>query len=203
MLFKHNLLYGKFFSPDGEGGGGAGASGNEGGEGDAGNIGDSGNDDSGDDGGDETSGLKTALEKERSDRKKFERDLKAAQKRIAEFENANKSELERLSEERDTFKTELEQIQQRYRETLAETAFVDAAQKANAISPRLLFRAYRSELAYDEDGQVTNLADVLDKAKADERALFKNGSGDGGKSGPITGMDMNAALRDMAQNAPR
>lgn len=126
---------------------------------------------------------------------------------LKQFEDAQKTELERITGERDTYLSELETLRATIRDTQAESAFLDAAQKANAVAPKTLFRAYKSDLEYDDDGAVTNLAAVIEKAQADEPTLFRQstGSADGGRKGEATTdkLTMNDVLRGMAESAPR
>lgn len=123
--------------------------------------------------------------------------------KITEQEDAEKTELQKVSGERDTYKTELEALRNDVRDSRAETTFIDAATKANARAPRTLFKALKGELQFDDDGNVTNLSAVIDKAKTDEPDLFKSGAGhaDGGQKGEGTGtsLTMNQALREMAK----
>lgn len=126
---------------------------------------------------------------------------------ITEREDAEKTEIERLSGERDSLKSELDTLRQQMRDNAAESAFLDAATKANARAPRTLFRAYKSDLAFDDDGAVTNLDAVIAKAQEDEPDLFRSSTGraDNGQKGetPTSDMDMNDVLRGMANQAPR
>ena len=126
---------------------------------------------------------------------------------ITEREDADKTELERLTGERDTFKSRYEALEAKYRERTAESAFIEAATKANARAPKTLFRAYKSDLDFDDDGNVTNLADVIAKAQADEPDLFKSSTGraDNGQKGESAtdALTMNDALRGLAKSVPR
>ena len=126
---------------------------------------------------------------------------------LKQFEDAQKTELERITGERDTYLSELETMRAAIRDTKAESAFLDAATKASAVAPKTLFRAYRSDLEYDDDGAVTNLAAVIEKAQADEPTLFRasTGSADGGRKGESTTekLNMSDVLREMAKTAPR
>ena len=135
------------------------------------------------------------------------KELEGASLRLKEIEDAQKTEAERLQSERDEFRAKYETLAAQLRDTQAESAFLDAAQKANAVAPKTLFRAYKSELEYDDDGSVTNLAAVIEKAQADEPTLFRasTGSADGGRKGeaPTERLTMNDALRMMRDQAPR
>lgn len=128
-------------------------------------------------------------------------------KALKEFEDAQKTELERYQSEAEDYKTRYETLSAQLRDTKSESAFLDAATKAHARAPKTLFRAYRSDLEYDDDGNVTNLDAVLAKAQEDEPDLFvkSTGSADGGRRGETSTekMDMNDALRYLRDSAPR
>lgn len=128
-------------------------------------------------------------------------------KALKEYEDAQKSELERYQSQAEEYKSELDTLRQQMRDNAAESAFLDAAAKANARAPRTLFRAYKSDLAFDDDGTVTNLDAVIAKAQEDEPDLFRSSTGraDNGQKGeaPTDDMNMNDVLRGMAKQAPR
>lgn len=135
----------------------------------------------------------------RSEAASLRKRLKEAEGRVQQFEQAAKTDLERLTEERDAYKSRAEQLETQMREARAETAFLDAATKARARSPRTLFRAYRDAVEYGDDGQPTNIDALLAHLQADEPDLFAGpmpGRGDGGKQGPAPDTtDVNALIR--------
>lgn len=191
MLFKHTMFFGLFFSPDGAGGGGgAGASGGDSGEGGSGDSGDGQGEGEGEGEGQGGDSGESKPDPKPDSANKLIKDFVAKRgisvedllKQITDQENAQKTELEKITGERDTIQSRYSELESRHRETIGESAFVDAATKAKARSPRLLFHAYKSQLEYDDAGQVTNLKAVLDKAKSDEPGQFLKaaGRGDGG-----------------------
>ena len=183
MLFKHNLHYGKFFSPDGEGGGGAGAN-DGGGEGNDGNAGDGANDNDGESGeNDELAGLKSALDKERKAARDAAKQIKTLQAKLDEIENAGKPESEKLSRERDAATQRAEAAEQRLRDANARVAVTEAATKANAISVRAVLKLIEDDLDFNDDGEPTNVDALITQARKDEPQLFRAaaGSADGGK----------------------
>lgn len=104
MLFQHLFMHGKFFSPDGDGGGGSAANA-DGGDGDEGD--DSGNQSGGDSSGaatDDRAELKEALAKERKAARDASQALKVAQKKIddaAEAKAREDGDYKKLLEARD------------------------------------------------------------------------------------------------------
>lgn len=142
-----------------------------------------------------------ALRAERDARRKAERELKALNARIAELENAGKSEEEQLKASLTSLQTEAERWKTRALESAAKVAVSDAAAKANAIEPAAIFALVSRDLDYDDDGQPTNVADVIAHARKAYPGLFRAaaGSGDGGKGGTgAEANDMNALIRRAA-----
>ena len=180
MLFKHNLHYGKFFSPDGEGGGGAGANDGEGNN--DGNTGANDNHGTGD-GGDDLTALKSALDKERKAARDAAKQIKTLQAKLDEIENAGKPESEKLSRERDAATQRAEAAEQRLRDANARVAVTEAATKANAISVRAVLKLIEDDLDFNDDGEPTNVDALITQARKDEPQLFRAaaGSADGGK----------------------
>lgn len=124
-------------------------------------------------------------------------------KQVKGFEDAEKSELQRLTDATSEWESKYSELESKYRNTIAEREFIRAATEAKAVAPRTLFRAYKSDIEFDDDGNVTNLSDVIDRARADEPGLFRStgGDGDGGKGRPTpTGNNMNDLFRTLAEN---
>jgi hypothetical protein len=200
MLFKHNLNYGKFFSPDGDGGGGAGAIGNSG-EGNDGNAGNDGGTEGDGESGDsaDLAGLKSALDKERKAARDAAKQVKALQAKLDEIENAGKPESEKLSRERDAAIQRAEAAEQRIRTANARTAVYEAV--GSLASPRAVFALIKDDLDFDDDDMPTNVTDLIAREKKADPTLFRAaaGSGDGGKGGNVANTnDINATIRRMA-----
>src|SRR5690606_8894533 len=102
-----------------------------------------------------------ALKAERDARRKAERELKARNARTAELENAGKSEEEQREAALKSLQTEAERWKTRALESAAKVAVSDAAAKANAIEPAAIFALVSRDIDYDDDGQPTNVADVI------------------------------------------
>ena len=105
-------------------------------------------------------------------------------------ENAQKTEAQRLQDQvKDLERKHGEAVTELQRER-AEKVFRDAAATAGARAERLgpIFRAYAQEIEYDSDGKPTNVATLVEKAKAEMSEFFQrvSGSGDGGKTGDTT-----------------
>jgi hypothetical protein len=150
------------------------------------------------------SGLKSALDKERTAARDASKALKDAQKRLAEYENKDKTDTERLTAERDALKTQAETALQKLQLANARSAVTEAATKANAISPRAVFSMIREDLEFDDDGEPTNVAALLKQAQADEPQLFRKsgGKGDGGETG-ASGADSVSSMNDYIRAAAR
>jgi len=142
-----------------------------------------------------------AIKAERDARRKAERDLKALQAKVAEFENKDKTETERSQAAQKAAEERATAAENRLRAANARVAITEAAQKANATSTRLVMALITPDLEYDDNGEPTNINALIAQAKKDEPSLFRaaQGSGDGGKGqdkAPKT--DINAALRHLA-----
>lgn len=137
--------------------------------------------------GDDNAGPKSALDKERSAARDARRDLKTAQAKLSEIENANTSDADKLkaAEDRATAAEDrATAAENRVRVSNARSAVYDAVApgKANAISARAVFALVQSDLEFDDDGEPTNVDALIAQAKKDEPDLFRAaaGSADGG-----------------------
>lgn len=140
-----------------------------------------------------------ALPKETQDEiKALRRENAKHRKALKEREDAEKTELQRLADANGELTQKYADLESKYRNTVAESAFTEAATKANAIAPKTLFRAYRDDLEFDDDGSVTNVEAVIEKARKDEPGLFRTNSADGGKGSPVSNQDMNQLIRRAA-----
>lgn len=181
-------------SGDGSGGdsGGGGEGGGDAGKGGSGDEGGKGGD--GDGAADETAGLKSALEKERTGRKAADKQVKDLTARLKKLEDAGKTDDERttarLAELEGLTTTQAAQL----RESKTTLALVSAAIDANAKRPAEAARLVDpAAIEYDDDGNVTNAAEVISAAKARVPELFRggkpSGDGDGGSRGGNPGGD--------------
>lgn len=131
--------------------------------------------------------LKSALAKERESAKAATKQLKAAEKRLQDLENAGKPEVERLAAERDEYKAKLDELTGMVRESTARDAVFEQAQKMGATNPQAVWRIVRNDLTFDDDGGPTNLAAVMKEAKELAPALFRpspSADGANGASSP-------------------
>lgn len=99
----------------------------------------------------------------------------------------------KLSEDERT-KAELADARKQLAERDQRDAAKEAAEKAGVKNAKLFYNAYRSEFETDDKGKITNLAEVLETAKAESPELFTTaaqpkGSADGG-----TGKDTPSTL---------
>lgn len=117
--------------------------------------------------------------------RKLRRENADKTKRLTEFENANKSESEKLVADRDNATKRAEAAEQRTRDLLARSAVYDAAADANvpANGFKAVYALIRDDIDFDDEGEPTNIADLMKQARKDAPLLFPaaQGSGDGGK----------------------
>lgn len=121
-----------------------------------------------------------------------------------DLKKGRQTEFQRLEGERDTFKTKAEELEARYRTAVASSAVREAAGQAGAISPKAVYALIRDDVQFDDAGEPSNIAELIERAKEDEPQLFRaaGGSGDGGKgNGQGAPRDINAVFRDIARNA--
>lgn len=126
----------------------------------------------------------------------LEKEKKAWEKKVKDAEaKAKLSEDERLKAERDEAISQL-------RERDTRDSVMETAGKAGVKNAKLFYNAYRSELEFDEKGNVANLKSVLEAAQVDSPELFAavsaaippaekpKGSADGGEgnSAPVAGL---------------
>jgi hypothetical protein len=128
------------------------------------------------------------LDAARKTQRETERNLKAAQDRLAELEAKDKSDVERVTAERDKLKADLDARDVRMRDMAASTALLGAATKAGARYPDLIVDRLRTKAELDDDLNVTNAEALVTAAKREYPDLFRivDGKADGGKSDSAT-----------------
>lgn len=177
-----------FFADNAGGSGDGGDEGGDDGEGNtnqnqAGNEG-GGDGAEGDDGDDnDVEGLKSALTKERENRKTAQKDVRELRKRIADLEKGGKPENQGDADKLADAEKRAEEAEGRLREANARTAITTAASDAYAIEATAIYPLVAGELDFDDDGEPTNIDDVIADAKERYPKLFRKaaGRGDGGK----------------------
>lgn len=191
MLFKHNLQYGKFFSPDGAG---SGAGSSEGGDSGAGESG--GDESAADDKseGNDLDGLKSALDKERKAARDASKALKALQTELETIRNAGKSDEEKRDADLKAALDRATAAEEKAQRTSGQAAIFKAA--ADSISPEAVYALAEKRLEFNDDAEPTNVDDVLADIKKSNPKLFPaaRGTADGGKVGdskyePLPGTD--------------
>jgi DNA repair exonuclease SbcCD ATPase subunit len=118
-------------------------------------------------------GLKTALQAEREARKQLEKDLKAIRTELSTVKNGSKTEAERLQ----ALEAEKGELSRKLRERDARDTVLDAARKAGASDPTVVYRYLKSDLDIDDDGEVKNLKTLIDDAKTTAPQLFRAATG--------------------------
>lgn len=201
MSFKLLMMLFSFMFFQSDSGGSGDGDGNEGDESDDEGSAKGGKPDGkpGDDAGDDdVTGLRNALKAERTKAKNADRDLKAIRTELDTIKNAGKSDEERRDADLKTAQARADAAEQRLQTANARVAVTDAATKANATSIKAVFALVRDDLEFDDEGEPTNVAELIAKAKRDEPTLFRasSGSGDGakGRDSPPPN-DFNAQLR--------
>jgi len=125
---------------------------------------------------DEAAGLKKALESEREARKTLDKQFKTTKAELDKLMNAGKSESEKLIGERDDLKSKLNGLSKDLRERNAKDAVIEAATAAgvsDAANLSKVWRMFRGDLKYTDDGAVSNLDELIREEKAKSPDLFK------------------------------
>lgn len=120
----------------------------------------------------DTSGLKSALEKERTDRKAMEKELKALRKAEETRTDAEKSEIQRATDAETKQSAKVEKLAAGFRRSAVNTAVLEAARSAKFLDPSDALRAevldaIGVEQDEDDPSQVTvDKASVVKAVKA-------------------------------------
>ena len=171
---------------------------------DAGGEGDQGGKGTGKDGDGDTEGLRTALQKARTEKKTADRELKKALKRIDALENAGKPETEQLKNKADTAERERDDALTKLQDKAGRVGILEAAVKAGSPKPDLVYRLVKDDIDFNDEFEVTNAKELIRQAKEDAPELFKasKGKGNGGNQDEggrsNSGGGMNAFIRRAA-----
>jgi len=147
----------------------------------------------------ESDGLKKALQSEREQARMLKKELGKLKAQLQGIEDAGKSDLERALAEAERWKSEYTAVSAKQREAAARDSVRETARKIGAPDPDLVYRIVRGDLAFDDDGTVTNLDAVLGELRKEAPTLFKPvvAPVDATKGNATTGTvtDMNARIR--------
>lgn len=121
------------------------------------------------------------------------------QTQVSEFQRQNESDQERQQREAQEAQERLERLERENRELRVGTALQAAATKANAFNPELVSRMLDAKVALDDQGNPSNLDDLLTELRQSDPYLFKRtsadaGQGRGGENAPPAG-GMNDLIR--------
>lgn len=135
--------------------------------------------------------------------KDTEKLLRDTSKRLKDLEDKDKSDAQKLVDERDALREKVAALAVKAREANGREAVRSAAAKLGADAKRLdvIWKIVRSDLAYGDDDEPSNLTEVLSALKSDHPEEFKPivGKGDGGAGNNGNPKDdPNAALRRAA-----
>lgn len=139
------------------------------------------------------------LKKVRSEAASLRKRLKDAEAKLSQFEQANQSEDEKIAQRLQQAEERATAAESRLRAEIGRRAVTDEAAKQGAISTKAVYALIRDDIAFDDDGEPTNIADLITQAKKDDPALFRaaSGSADGGKGGQTIKSDVNESLRSL------
>lgn len=154
---------------------------------------------------DDLAGLKSALEKERAERKKFEREFKQLSDWKRTREQQDMSESERRDARIKEFEAKEAQWEREKRDLRLQTALTAAATKAGALYPEQIHRLVDGDaIEWNEAGQPRNLTSVVNGLRSEFPALFRSHGGAGnadagaGSGTPPVDASMNSLIRRAA-----
>jgi len=110
-----------------------------------------------------------ALKKVRNEAKNLRKRLKDAQ---AEIEQLRSQSNDALVEERDSYKKQLEDLRMEVRNEKTRSVVAQAARKAGAIEPDAVADMLIGKIAYDDEGNPTNIDKVVTDLKGTYKRLF-------------------------------
>lgn len=155
------------------------------GDGDGNDDGDGDTPSDGDDDGDDLSAIKTALDKERKAGREASKRAKSLEKELNDLKTTGQSEEEKARTAQKALEDRAVAAEQKLHDANARNAVTEAATKANAVSINAVYALVRSDIEFDDDGEPTNIPDLIGAARKNEPALFRAAGGglDGNKSG--------------------
>lgn len=140
----------------------------------------------------DTTGLKSALEKERRDRARAERELKRLQTAEQERADAEKTEVQRAKDEAETAKTKAARLAAGFRDERINNAIIAAAVKNGFFDAEdAVLAVDRDSISWDQDdddpAKVTidkkTVETAVKKLATQKPHLIKKGTDDGQRSG--------------------
>lgn len=151
--------------------------------------------------GEDLSKLKSALKKERLERKKAARELKQLQKKHEDAtkskQEQEQSELDKAKGEAARLKDENDKLQAQMRTERIKSAVITRATELGFIKPSQAYKLVDLDEIDEEDGEVTGVDEALDELAKDNKHLLKSddagdkdapdiGAGKGGKAKKTT-----------------
>lgn len=140
-----------------------------------------------------------ALPRETQDEiKKLRRENASYRNKVKSFEDEQKTEAQRREDALQEAQDRAARAEERAQRATGKAAVMNLAPKAGAISANAVYAMIAQSIEFDDDGEPTNVSDLLDKCREDEPDLFRTPSGDGGKGAAVSNQDMNALIRRAA-----
>ena len=126
-----------------------------------------------DDKGEDVTAIKSALQKERDAAKKLRDEVKSLKSQIADADTS-KTEADKLAARLAKLEQDNTTLRDTNRTNAAREAITEAAKKAGAPDPGVIWKMVRAEVEYDDDtNEPVNVADLVNAQKADHPDLFK------------------------------
>jgi hypothetical protein len=149
--------------------------------------------------------LKSALEKERADRRKFEREFKQLSDWKRAREQQDMSESDRAAQRLKEYESKEQEWEREKQSLRLQTAITAEATKAGAVNPEILHRLVDSAaVEWNDAGQPKNLTSIVNGLKREYPALFRTHGGAGnadagaGNGAAHAELNMNSLIRRAA-----
>lgn len=131
--------------------------------------------------------------------RKLRRENASYRNKVKSFEDANQTEAEKREAAFQEAQDRANKAEERARTAIGKAAVLAAAPKANAVSAKAVYASIRDALEFDdENGEPTNVNELIEKLKADDPELFRVHSADGGKGRAAPTNDFNQMIRRAA-----
>lgn len=131
--------------------------------------------------------LRDDLKKARNEAKNLRRRLRAAERERDEARAGQSDVAAQLQGDLETARSRIGELEDELRDIKSRDVVRQEAEKAGAISPNAVYALIRDDLEYDDQGNPTNVSEVIDQLREREGRLFAHAAGhaDGGPTGDV------------------
>lgn len=120
---------------------------------------------------------RAALAAERKAKRDAERQLKAAQDQLKQYEDANRTETEKATAAAQAAEQAAGEWKSRYEKLVTRASIVDAAAKARAVDPEVVYSLVRDDIDLDDDGNPVGVDKAIAQLAKTKPFLFNTTPG--------------------------